>query len=575
MENSTMSNSTKNDLIFNSFLEDYYQSKLKLEPINATFTGDQRYNHIFPNNISKEFLLQKKVFLNNTKDQLESFDRNKMNENDQTSYDILLWECNIQLEGMKFPFELTPIDQIWSINLLMGQLASGDSAQPFESTHQYKAWLNRVDEYLIWCDTAIINMREGIRQGITLPSSLIKKVIPQFIELAGGNYESHLFYKPVLNFPPTISQKEQEQIRKDFKEMVIEKIQVQYGKMADFLQNEYLPKGRSSSGVGHYDFGKSLYQHMIRLYTTTEMTAAEIHELGLHEVARIRSEMEKVKNQLHFDGDLRSFFEFVRTNKNLMPFSKAHEVIDNFKAIHQRMMPQLEHYFDLRPKAKFEIRQTEAFRESSASAEYNPPSLDGTRPGVFYVPIPDPSKYNVYTDEDLFLHEAIPGHHYQISLQQENENLPTFRKTLWYSAYGEGWALYCESLGKELGLYTDPFQYFGMLGAEIHRAIRLVVDTGLHDKGWSREEAIQYSLDNEADSEESIISEIERYMAMPGQALSYKIGHLKLVELRKKAESKMGSSFDIKKFHNIVLESGCIPLKTLERKILKWIDSQT
>ena len=227
--------------------------------------------------------------------------------------------------------------------------------------------------------------------------------------------------------------------------------------------------------------------------------------------------------------------------------------------------------FDLKPKTAFEVRRTEAFREASGSAEYNPGSLDGTRPGIFYTPIPDVTKYNTCSDEALFLHEAIPGHHYQISLQQEDKDLPEFRKTLWYSAYGEGWALYSESLGKELGLYTNPYQYFGMLGMEMHRAIRLVVDTGIHVKGWTREEAIQYSLDNEAESEASITAEIERYMANPGQALSYKIGQLKIRALRAKAELELGPDFDIKQFHNHVLETGCVPLALLEAKIDSWI----
>jgi uncharacterized protein (DUF885 family) len=226
------------------------------------------------------------------------------------------------------------------------------------------------------------------------------------------------------------------------------------------------------------------------------------------------------------------------------------------------------------PRTQFEVRRTEAFREASASAEYSPGSLDGTRPGIFYVPIPDITRYNVYSDEDLFLHEAIPGHHYQISLAQENQELPMFRKTLWYSAYGEGWALYAESLGRELGLYEDPYQYFGMLSAEMHRAIRLVVDTGIHSQGWTREQAIQYSLANEAEPEPGIISEIERYMAGPGQALSYKIGQLKILELRHRAEESLGEKFDIKVFHNKVLESGAIPLALLEAKIQKWIDYQ-
>ena len=238
------------------------------------------------------------------------------------------------------------------------------------------------------------------------------------------------------------------------------------------------------------------------------------------------------------------------------------------------MKAKVDALFELQPKTPFEVRRVEAFREKSAAAHYNPGSLDGTRPGVFYVPIPNVKEYNMFSDEDLFLHEAIPGHHFQISLQQEDTSLPEFRKTLRYSAYGEGWALYCESLGTELGLYDDPYQYFGMLSAEMHRAIRLVVDTGIHTKGWTREQAIAYSLANEAEPEYAIISEIERYMANPGQALSYKIGQLKIRELRALAEQTLGDAFDIRVFHRIVLESGCIPLELLEDKINDWIASE-
>ncbi len=301
------------------------------------------------------------------------------------------------------------------------------------------------------------------------------------------------------------------------------------------------------------------------------MTADEIHQLGLKEVERITAEMEKVKQQVGFNGDMKSFFNFVRNDKDLMPYTEPQQVLDHFQNIYDRIKPHLDELFDHKPKTKFEIRETEKFREESASAEYSPGSLDGTRPGIFYVPIPDASKYNVYSDESLFLHEAIPGHHYQISLTQENEDLSTFRKTIWYSGYGEGWALYCESLGKELGLYTDPFQYFGRLSQEMHRAIRLVVDTGIHAEKWTREQAIQYSMDHEADSEASITAEIERYMANPGQALSYKIGEIKIRELRDLAKEKLGDKFDIREFHNQVLSTGCVPLEILERKIRNWI----
>ncbi|MBA4058238.1 MAG: DUF885 domain-containing protein, partial [Marivirga sp.] len=295
--------------------------------------------------------------------------------------------------------------------------------------------------------------------------------------------------------------------------------------------------------------------------------------LGKSEVERITKEMEAVKEQVGFKGDLKAFFASLDTKKELTPFTTPEQVIANFNAIHERMKPNLVKLFDKSPKTGFEVRRTEAFREASASAEYNPGSKDGSRPGVFYVPIPDVKKYNTLSDEDLFLHEAIPGHHYQIALQLESTSLPAFRNILGYSAYAEGWGLYAESLGKELGLYTDPYQYFGMLSAEMHRAIRLVVDAGIHTQGWTREQAIQYSKDHEARSEQSIVAEIERYMAIPGQALSYKIGQLKIQELRAKAEKELGDKFNVAQFHNQVLDSGSIPLKILEDKINGWIES--
>lgn len=311
---------------------------------------------------------------------------------------------------------------------------------------------------------------------------------------------------------------------------------------------------------------------MIKYFTTTEMSADEIFELGKSEVARIKSEMELVKQQVGFKGSIEEFYAHVKNNKNLKPFDTSQQVIDNFYSIYERMQPKLKLLFDKVPKTEFEVRRVAAYKEKTGSAHYDPGAKDGSRPGVFYVPIPDVKNYNVFADEDLFLHEAIPGHHYQIALQQENANLPGFMQLLWQSAFGEGWALYTESLGKELGLFTDPYQYFGMLSYEMHRAIRLVVDAGIHAKGWTREQAIEYCLANEPLPRSSVVREIERYMAMPGQALSYKIGQLKILEWRKKAETELADKFDIKQFHNQLLEYGCVPLSLLEQKIYKWIE---
>lgn len=558
---------------FNEVLKSYQEESLKLYPLNATSAGDNRYNDYVNNFLSEEFIEQQKAFFTAYKNKIASFDDANLSETDKLSKAVLLWECDINLDNLGFE-NFTPIDQMWTFNLSFGQLASGSGAQPFKTVKDYENWLLRVDDYLDWLNSAEAQMKKGIAKGHVLPKSLIVKVLPQLEALTTTNLDEHLFYTPAKNFPESISKDEQTKLAEAYKKMVLEKIVPAYKKLHTFMSTEYLNAGRATSGIADTPNGDAYYKHQIKLYTTTDMTADEIHQLGLDEVARILSEMEKVKEQVGFEGDLMAFFDAVRNNPELMPFTTPEQVIDNFNKIHEKMLPQLEQLFDMKPKTPFEVRRTEAFREKSASAEYNSGSLDGTRPGIFYTPIPDATKYNVVSDESLFLHEAIPGHHYQISLQQENTNLPDFRKTLWYSSYGEGWALYTESLGSELGLYTDPYQYFGMLSAEMHRAIRLVVDTGIHAKGWTREQAIKYSLQNEAESEDGIISEIERYMANPGQALSYKIGQLKIRELRSKAEAELGDKFSVARFHNQVLESGCIPLALLETKITNWIASQ-
>ncbi|MEZ4874536.1 MAG: DUF885 domain-containing protein [Flavobacteriaceae bacterium] len=561
-------------LPFNDLVENYYQEGLQLNPINATFTGDERYNDQFVNTLDSTEINRLTSYYTKYKDAIATYEDASLTESEQMSKAILEWECNINLETYTFKnFEYFPIDQMWSVNLMMGQLASGEGAQPFNTVGDYQKWTNRVSGYLQWLDSAKKKMEEGMKKGYVLPKSLIVKVLPQLKEMTEPNLEQNLFYAPINNFPKDFSEEEKTELTNLYAGMITKKVIPAYQRVYDFMSTQYLTAGRSSSGIDAIPQGKEYYQHQIKLYTTTTMTAEEIHQLGLDEVARILAEMEKVKTQVGFKGDLKQFFDAVRSDKKLMPYKQSQQIIDHFYAIYDRMKPQLDVLFDKKPKTPFEVRQTEAFRENSASAEYNQGSLDGTRPGIFYVPIPSATQYNVYSDESLFLHEAIPGHHYQISLTQENTDLPMFRKTLWYSGYGEGWALYSESLGKELGLYTDPYQYFGMLGAEMHRAIRLVVDTGLHAKGWTREQAIQYSLENEAEPEASIISEIERYMANPGQALSYKIGQLKIKELREKAKTALGDKFDIRQFHNQVLETGCVPLELLENKIDRWIEN--
>jgi uncharacterized protein (DUF885 family) len=561
---------TKSEL-FMTLLDDYYEEGLKLNPLNATFAGDNRYNDLFPNTLSNAYVTQAKTYYTKFKKKLNELDDSHFSESEKMTKAILQWECDINLDGYNYRTDLRPIDQMWSPHLMVGQLASGASAQPFKTVKDYNNWLKRLDGYVDWLHSAEAKMKEGIKLNHTLPKPLVLKVLPQLKAGTITDLDKHLFYAPIKNLPEEFSDKDKKALTEAYTKKLTEKVIPAYKSLHTFMSTEYLKAARTTTGISDIPNGKSLYNYMIKLFTTTNMTADEIHKLGLSEVARISSEMEKIKTQVGFEGTLKEFFDYVRNSKELMPFTKPQQVIDNFNTIHETMKPQLERLFDKKPKTAFKVKQTEAFRENSASAEYNPGSKDGSRPGIFYTPIPDATTYNTHQDETLFLHEAIPGHHYQISLTQESKDLPEFRKTLWYSGYGEGWALYSESLGKELGLYTDSYQYFGTLAAEMHRAIRLVVDTGMHSKGWTREKAIQYSLDNESESEAGIISEIERYMAMPAQALSYKIGQLKIRGLREKAKKELGDKFDIREFHNQVLETGCIPLALLEDKINNWI----
>jgi uncharacterized protein (DUF885 family) len=563
--------SDKKNEEFAKFTASYFDAKNKLEPLSATQNGQNQYNADFVLDMTQEYRKEQEKVTAELEKQLSQFDVTSLNEDEKISYKIIEWELAIDKERSKLPFEYLPLDQFNGIHLMMAQFAGGESAQPFKTKKDYEDFLSRIDKYSVWMDSAMVYMKKGIDKKIVLPRALTVKMIPQFESMITPKAETNQFFTVIKKMPPSITAIEQATLAVKYKKVIEEKLMPKYKDMVQFLKTQYLPASRLSSGYSEIPQGKEMYASLAKAWTTTTKTTDEIHELGLKEVARIRGEMEKVKNQVGFKGNLKEFFVSLRTKKELIPFTKPEEVIANFNSIYETIKPNVNKLFSLQPKTPFEIRRTEAFREKTASAEYNQGAADGSRPGIFYVPIPDVKTYNFYGDEDLFLHEAIPGHHFQISLQQENQELPDFRRFAWFGAYGEGWALYTESLGKELGLYKDPYQYFGMLSMEMHRSIRLVVDTGIHTKGWSREKAIQYSLENEAESEEGIIAEIERYMAIPGQALSYKIGQLKILELRQKATEKMGKDFDIKKFHEQVLESGVLPLALLEEKINKWI----
>ncbi len=558
-----------------ALFNNYYEDRLKLYPLEATSIGDKRYNNLLPIDFTGSYRDTLKEFYNRYLTYVSKYDRETLDDQDKLSYDDFEREMQINLEGFNYPENLIPFQQFWGLPLTMGQLGSGSGNQPFKTVKDYDDWLSRAAKFSAWADSAIVYFRKGIAANYVLPKALVVKMIPQMQAMQVKEDTASLFYSPVKNFPAGFSDADKSRLVNAFTVLIHQQIVPAYKKLGDFLSNEYLPKARTTSGISALPNGKEYYQYLIRSQTTTNKTPEEIYHTGLSEVARIGRVQDSVKNAVGFKGDMNAFFEFMKTDKRFMPYKTPQEVLAAFEAIHKRMEPNLKKMFNHVPKTPFEIRQTEAFRAASASAEYNQGSPDGSRPGIFYVPILDAKTFNTTSGmESLFLHEAIPGHHYQISLQQEDTTLPKFRRFGGNNAYVEGWALYCESLGKELGLYTDPYQYMAALGDEIHRAIRLVVDVSLHTKNMTREEAIKYMMEHEAISEQGATAEIERYMAIPGQALGYKIGALKIAELRNRYRKELGDNFNLARFHDNVLQDGALPLDVFERKMDEWAEKQ-
>lgn len=565
-------------------LENYYNESMKLFPVDATYNGDTTYNDLLPATFTDSYFDQLTLFYKKYKQSLSKFDTVSLNDNDQKSLEILNYELDMYLRGLELNLiwrsfnnenRYIPFDQFNGVPLEFGQMGSGKGIQPFKTVKDYDNWLKRATAFSAWSDSAIVAFKKGIAVNYMLPKAVVIKMIPQLLGLTSEDATKSIFYGPVNRFPSSFSEVDKKRLTMSFVEVINEQIVPAYNKLAVFLQTEYLPKARTTTGINSLKGGDELYTYLVKYWTTTNKTPDEIYKTGLSEVKRIREEMELVKNQVGFKSSLDSFFTFMKTDKQFMPYKTADEVLTAFRNIQATIDPNLKKMFTLVPKTKFEIRQTESFRAATASAEYWTGLPDGSRPGIFYVPIIDATTFNTTCGmESLFLHEAIPGHHYQLSLQSENLALPSFRRYIWYGAYGEGYALYCESLGKELGLYTDPYQYMGALGEEIHRAIRLVVDVAMHTGKMTREEAIQYMMENESISEQGAVAEIERYMVYPGQALSYKIGALKIRELRNKYSQQLGNKFNLASFHDEYLKNGCMPLDLLEHSMDVWADIQ-
>ena len=560
-----------------SIATNYYEQYLKLHPLEATAQGDDRYNDQLPITIDKDFISGEISFYNSVQEQLKKVDYKSLDDEDKTVYDVLDYTLKDKIENYAYHPEYIPFTQFDGLPLQFPLLGSGSGFQPFKTEKDYQDWLSRAEKFPKWMDAAIENFREGMKNNYVLPQKLVVKMIPQMTaeEIVSPDFEKNIFYGPVKNFPKSFSEAQKEKLTADYKNLILQKIIPAYIKMGNFLAKEYLPKARKSDGINALPKGNEIYAFYVKSQTTTSKNPEEINKIGLEQVAMLRAEMEKVKQQVGFSGTLEEFITFVKADPKAMPYKTNKEVINAFNGILAKINPKLKTMFGVTPKTKFEIRQTEKFREATASAEYFPGTSDGKKPGIFYIPLPDPSKFNVTSGmESLFLHEAIPGHHYQVSLQQENTSLPKFMRFGWFGAYGEGWAHYCETLGPEFGLYTDPYQKMGYLSDQMLRAVRLVVDTGLHTGTMNREEAIKYFLSNISYDEAAATAEVERYMALPGQALGYKIGALRIRELRDKYQKELGTKFSLAKFHDEVLNQGCLPLDVLDRKMENWAKRQ-
>ena len=557
-----------------ALFEEQFERNLELNPLSATFIGDYRYNDRLANRNSPEYIAKSTAMDEEFLARLLEVDREQLDYQDQLSYDLFKLNREQSLEGNQFPFHLQPINQFYSMTNFFVQLGSGTSAHPFKTVKDYDDFLSRADQFSLNIDQIITNMQEGMKQGVTQPRILMEKLVPQIDAHIVEDAKDSNFYKPVSNMPEDFSDEDRARLTAAYEDKISNTIIPAYQRISNFLGDEYIGAARETVGLYAQPNGADWYAYLVRLRTTTDMSPHEIHQIGLNEVARIHEEMRGVMEEVGFEGSRQEFFEFVNTDEQFF-YDEAEELIQGYRDMSDHITELSKNLFDVMPKTGFEVRRVEPFREASASGgSYQSGTPDGSRPGIFYANAYDIKARGKWAMESLFLHEAIPGHHFQIMIQQENENLPNFRRFGSFTAYSEGWGLYAESLGKELGVYTDPFQHFGGLNAELWRSIRLVVDTGIHAKQWSRQDVLDYMYANSAVAEVRAISEAERFMAIPGQALAYKVGQLKIREIRNKAEAALGEKFSVKDFHTEVLKDGAMPLSMLEAKLDRWVHSQ-
>ncbi len=554
--------------------QQFWDESLKLNPLQATFQGDPRYNDALPDFLGADYRKRSHDFNVRWLKKIQAIGSTGLTGQDLISYEIFVHDARSAIDGESFPNWQLPINQFYSVANLAVTLGSGNGAQPFKTVADYDNWRKRADAFPAIFDQAIANMRAGVAKGVVQPRALMEGVVPQLDAVIKDKPEDTPFWMPVKTMPPSFPDEARTRITNDYRALIAQRLLPAYQRLRDYIADDYMAHTRAGIGIGGLPGGDAWYAYEVRQNTSTDLTPAQVRQLGLDEVTRLQGEIGKLMKRVGFKGSLHAFFEYMRTDKQF-DFKDADAMLARYRGIQRQVDGGVSRLFSTLPTARLEVRAVEPYREATTPAgEYRGGSVDGKRPGAFYVNTSEPGSRRTWEAEDLYLHEAIPGHHVQIALQQELRGLPKFRSFGGETAFTEGWGVYAETLGDDLGLYKDPYDRFGYLHNQLWRALRLVAGTGLNSRGWSRERTIQYLLDNSAATPAQAAAEVQRYMAVPGQALAYKIGELKILELRGKAETALGPKFDIRKFHAEVLKDGSVPLDVLEAKIDRWITAQ-
>ena len=554
---------------FSTLLNDAWEWRLNENPVFASRLGDRRNNDRWTD-ISLEAIerryQEERVFLR----RLRAIDSSALSAADQLNYDLFRRDLEDSIDSHEFKNYLMPMSQRGGVQ----SLESAAETVRLANVEDYEDWLVRMAGVETRIEQTMELQEEGRKTGYMPPKILMERIPDQISSQLVEDPEMSPFYIAFSELPDAISEADQERLRENAKNIIDESIVPAYREFSQYFNDTYLPASRDSIGASSLPNGEAFYEYRTRSYTTTQMTPDEIHRLGLNEVKRIRGEMQLIIDELEFDGDFADFLHFLRTDPQFY-YDTPEELFDGYLAVSKRIDPELVKLFGKLPRMPYGLRPIpDNIAPDTTTAYYNRPAADGSRPGYYYVNLYRPDVRPKYEMEVLSVHEAVPGHHLQISLQMELEEMPDFRKYQGFTAFTEGWGLYSESLGYEMGLYTDPYSRFGAQTYDMWRAVRLVVDTGMHYKGWTRQQAIDFFMDNAAKTETDIVNEIDRYISWPGQALAYKIGQLKMLELRRKCEQALGDDFDIRAFHDEMLGGGALPMEILETRMNRWLAEQ-